>query len=199
MDIMKKLRLGLGLLMVMVLAGCIEYQITPASNSAIAGNTFTVDIGLNHCLQVLDWKWCTNTSDIYGMGFELDYDPAVIRYSSISTTGGVLTGVSTTTGFRNSVSDNGKLVVAVTKSGQVAGQEGQGLIAHVTFTAFAAGNTTISFKDPQLLDSTGKVLVGWPLYAATLNTSSVTVGAAMVAQKKVVKKTAAKWKPPWQK
>jgi hypothetical protein len=188
---MKKFKLCLGLLLAMVMAGCFEYQITPASNSVTSGNTFTVDIGLNHCIKVpvFNWNWCSDTSDIYGMGFDLDYDPAVIRFSSISLAGGVMTGVTSTTGFRNSATDNGKLVVAVSKSGQVSGQEGQGIIAHVTFTAFAPGNTTISFKDPQLIDSTGKVLVGWPMFAATLDTSSVTVGSPMVA-KKVTKKTA---------
>ena len=174
---MKKLGVFLAAFAIAALSGCVEYSLAPVAVTATQNGTFVVDVSLNHCvtLPYTDLSWCSDTSDVYGVAFDLNYDPAVVRFSSISVAGSVLSSVTATTGFRNSATDNGKLVVAVTKQGQVAGQQGEGKIAGITFTAYAPGTTTLSFNDPHLVDSAGEFLVGWPAYAASLNTASVTV------------------------
>lgn len=168
----------LGLIMVTILtSGCIVYMIDPGEITANNSSTFTVDIVLDHCLPIPFTKkyMCTDTNDVYGVAFDLNYDPSVIRFQSIDVSGGVLSNVTATTGFRNSQTDNGKLVVGVSKQGQVPGEQGQGKVATITFQAVSAGNTTLTFVDPHLVDSTGKFLVGWPFYWASLKQASVTI------------------------
>ncbi len=174
---MKRLRVLAAVVFLAGLSGCVEYSFSPVAVTAAHNGTFVVDVMLSHCVTIpyTDIRYCSDTSDVYGVAFDVNYNPAVVRFSSISVTGSVLSSVTATTGFRNSATDNGNLVVAVTKQGQVPGQQGEGKIASITFTAYDPGSCTLSFKDPHLVDSTGKFLVGWPAYGASLNTASVTV------------------------
>ena len=161
-----------------LLAGCVEYSITPVEINVQPNDTFTVDIILHHCIAPLPFtnKYiCTDTNDIYGVAFDLNYDSNHIRFQSIDVSSSVLSDVTAVTGFRNSQTDNGKLVVGVTKSGQAPGEQGEGKIATITFQAVSAGSTTLRFVDPHLVDSTGKFLVGWPFYGAKLSEASVSI------------------------
>jgi hypothetical protein len=161
------------------LVGCVTYILSPSATQVQTNNTFTVDISLDHCLGPIFFlpnKYiCTDTSDVYGVGFDLNYDPTVLRFQGIDVSQSVLQNVTAVTSFRNSKTENGKLVVAITKSGQVPGEQGQGKIATITFQAINSGSTSITFKDPYLLDSTGKVLVGWPFFGAGFHEASVSV------------------------
>lgn len=171
--------LALGLVFLALQACTPQYIIQPTNTTVAKDATFTVDIGLDHCVDMNVGSrhhfFCGDTSDVYGVAFDLDYDPAVIQFQSISVAGSVLSGTAAVTGFRNSGVENGKLVVGISKSGQVAGESGQGKVATITFKATAIGSTPITFKDPHLVNSAGKFLVGWPWYAATLQKANVTV------------------------
>jgi hypothetical protein len=172
----KGLRLFLGVLSFALFAGCIQYVVDPNSVTANADDTFVVDVVIDHCWGPLYDHWyCTATDDVYGAGFDLNYDPAVLEYQSIDLTDCVISGATVLTGFRNSGTDNGKLVVGISKSGQVAGEPASGIMASITFKAKAAGTTELSFADPHLVDSTGKFYVGWPIYFASLHKATVTV------------------------
>ena len=165
-------------LSLLLFAGCVEYMITPGAVTVASNNNFTVDISLHHCIgpfPFTGWYFCTDTSDVYGVGFDLNYDPSRISFQSIDAASGVLHDVTAVTGFRNSLTDNGKLVVAVTKSGQVSGEPGEGKVATITFRALSAGATDLTFVDPHLVDSQGKFLVGWPFYWAQLSEASVSI------------------------
>jgi len=177
MNAQKKIT-ALALAGMLLLAGCVQYIASPSPINAHPNDTFTVSIALDHCIgpiPLVHSYICMDTSDVYGVGFDLQYDPAVIQFQSVDVSGSVLHSVAAKTGFRNSATDNGKLVVGVSKLGPVPGEEGQGLIATVTFKAVAPGATQINFADPHMVDSTGKFLIGWPWYAATLVPASVTV------------------------
>ena len=158
---------------------CIQYTIQPETVTVANGGTFSATIGLERCGGITIFgdpmEWCMDVSDVYGVGFDLNYSSTVLGFQSIDISAGVIQGASVVTGYRNSATDNGKLVVGISKSGQVAGNNAQGTVARVVFLAKAAGTTTITFRDPQLLDSTGKVQVGWPFYRAKLYSASVTV------------------------
>lgn len=175
---MKKHIIVLSLIIATILSsGCVVYMISPGEITAANNSTFTVDIALDHCVAIPFTKkyMCTDTNDVYGVAFDLNYDQNIIRFQSIDVSGGALSNVATKTGFRNSQTDNGKLVVGISKQGQVPGEQGQGRIATITFQAVSVGNTTLTFVDPHLIDSTGKFLVGWPFYAASLKKASVTI------------------------
>jgi hypothetical protein len=55
----------------------------------------------------------------------------------------------------------------------VAGEQGEGKVATITFRALSAGNTTLTFADPHVVESTGEFLAGWPFYAAQLGKSAI--------------------------
>lgn len=163
---------GLG---VLLLAGCIQYSVAPSETTVHPSDSFTVDIQIGHCLQVLGKTHCLDVGNYYGAGFDLNYDPEIIRFQNISVAGSVWSGTTAVTGFRNSSTDNGKLVVGISKQAQVAGQLTDGTIAIVTFQAIGAGSTRLDFADPHLVDNQGNILVGWPSYQAILQGSTVSV------------------------
>ena len=175
----KLLVLALGITFLALQACTPQYTISPADTTVAKDASFDVDIGLDHCVDInigdQHHFFCGDTSNVYGVAFDLNYDPAVLQFQQISLTWSVLSGTAAVTGFRNSAVDNGKLVVGISKSGQVAGESAQGKVATITFKALAAGSSQITFKDPHLVDSTGKFLVGWPFYGATLQKANVTV------------------------
>ena len=175
----KVLTIAVMSLLLLSAQACVQYTVQPENVTVANGGTFSAQIGLDRCVGTTIFgnplNWCMDISDVYGMGFDLNYDSAVLGYQGIDISAGVIHGASVVTGYRNSVTDNGKLVVGISKSGQVAGESAQGSVARITLQAKSAGATTLTFKDPHLVDSTGKVMVGWPFYRATLRTATVTV------------------------
>lgn len=169
---------GIFMVGIFFLSACIQYQLEPGEISVAQNNSFEVEVHLDNCIEVPFFEvkiYCKDVSDIYGVGFDLNYDSNVIRFQGISLTGSVLSGATAVTGFRNSGTDNGKLVVGISKQGQVSGEPGAGKIATITFQAVSEGTTELNFADPHLVDSTGKFLVGWPWYWASLGKASVSV------------------------
>ena len=162
----------------LLLFGCFSYNLNPDTKSVANTETFTVDVDFTHCfvIPLLGRTVCKDGVNFYGTGFDLNYDPAVIQFQSISVSGSAWSGTSAVTAFRNSGTDNGKLVVGISKQGQVAGDTAAGKIATVTFQAVGAGSTEISFGDQQLVDGSGNFLLGWRNFAfVNSNKSAVTV------------------------
>ncbi len=87
----------------------------------------------------------------------------------------VLSGATSHIGFRNSDAENGKLMVGVSKQGQTSSQQGDGVLAVVTFRAKQTGTTDLVLKAPHLVDSQGEFYVGWPTYQAGLHHGFVSV------------------------
>ena len=168
-----------GLFGFLLLASCVYYEVVPAQDSLAVGETVRVDIYLHHC-----WHFelfgkevykCKDTSDVYGVGFDLNYDSSILQYQDIDLSNSVLSGATAVVGFRNSSSDNGKLVVGVSKQGQVSGEPGEGIIATIILQANSSGTVELTLDDPYLLDNQGNFYVGWPFYWAGLRGSSITV------------------------
>jgi len=162
------------------LTGCISYSVSPSDKSVNVNDDFSVDIELDNCLgpvEILGFTLgnCVDTGDVYGVAFDMNYDHTVLQLQGVDTSSSVLSDVSVTTGFRNSASENGKLVVGISKQGQVAGEEGRGIIATINFRAIAEGDTYLTFNDPHLLNSQGEFYIGWPLYMARLMEGFVSV------------------------
>jgi|GEM_PF-1744053 len=174
---MNKGKLFLGIILTcFLIMGCIEYELSPTEISVNNGNSFTVDVVIDRCITipVVGAQFCTSTDDVYGVGFDLNYDSSKIRFQSITLTGGILEGDSVITAFRNSSTENGKLVVGISKNGQVSGEDVYGKIATISFQAVGAGSTEITFSDPHMLDSAGDPYVGLFKWAI-LKTGLVTV------------------------
>jgi hypothetical protein len=178
---MKKLSLiSMLVLFSVFFSGCISYWIFPEDREVSANEEFTVDVVLDRCLGPFEvWgeevSYCSDTSDVYGVAFDLNYDPALLEVMEVDVSKSVLSGATVRTGFRNSDVENGKLVVGISKQGQVSGETGEGLVATITFRAKAAGTTDLVFDDPHLIDSKGRFYVGWPTFQAGLHSGMVTV------------------------
>jgi len=163
----------------LLLSGCIQYTLAPENSTVAKDGVVQVQVGLDHCLRLQVGKkmrnFCAGTNDVYGLGFDLNYDPVILEFQSLDLQGSALRNSTAITAFRNSTGDNGKLVVGISKIGPVSGELVQGLVATVIFKAKAEGSTELTFRDPQLLDSAGKYYVGWPFYNARLQKAQVTV------------------------
>jgi len=161
----------------LLLASCVYYEVVPAQDSLAVGETVRVDIYLHHCrhFNLFGKKVyrCKDTSDVYGAGFDLYYD--LLSYQQTDLSNSVLSGATAAVGFRNSSTENGKLVVGVSRQGQVAGEPGEGIIATIIFRANNSGTTELTLDDPYLVDSQGNFYVGWPLYWIGLRGASITI------------------------
>ena len=163
----------------LLLASCVYYEVVPAQDSLAVGETVRVDIYLHHCrhFNLFGKKVyrCKDTSDVYGAGFDLYYDSTLLSYQQTDLSNSVLSGATAAVGFRNSSTENGKLVVGVSRQGQVAGEPGEGIIATIIFRANNSGTTELTLDDPYLVDSQGNFYVGWPLYWIGLRGASITI------------------------
>jgi len=162
------------------LSGCLSFWVFPGETEVMQNEEFTVEVGLDRCLgpfEVMGKKveYCSDASDVYGAAFDLNYDPSVLELVDVDVSSGVLSGATSRIGFRNSDTENGKLVVGVSQEGQTSGQQGAGVLAVVTFRAKQSGTTDLVLKDPHLVDSNGEFYVGWPTYQAGLHHGFVTV------------------------
>ncbi len=163
-----------------IFSGCLSYRVSPSARQVNVNDEFTVDVVLDRCLGPFEIggqevKYCSDADDIYGMAFDLNYDPALLEVMDVDVSSGSLSGATVRTGFRNSASENGKLVVGISKQGQTPGEEAGGLIATVTFRAKASGSTDLVFDDPHVIDSQGRFYVGWPTFQAGLHSGTVFV------------------------
>lgn len=168
------------MLISLLISGCLSYRVSPPSRQVNVDDVFTVDIVLDRCLGPFqiggqEVKYCSDADDIYGMAFDLNYDPALLELVEVDVSSGALSGATVRTGFRNSASENGNLVIGISKQGQVPGEKAGGLIASVTFRAKASGTSDLVFDDPHIIDSLGRFYVGWPTYQAGLHSGTVFV------------------------
>lgn len=129
------------------------------------GSSFNIDVriyNLRYTYNVPDipWYWVispsqryTTVNDLYGVGFDLWYDSAIIGFQSMDITSGFLSGAQIVNSFRNS--QQGKLVIGISLEGSVPGISGSGKFLTLTFTALAPGTSTIHLHDLHIYDSNG--------------------------------------------
>ncbi len=162
MNVMKKI-----LVLILFIAGCSGTELTfiTPSQPIPSGSTFTIEIaiyrtGLTYVYPDEPWYWVISTenryynvNDLYGVAFDLWYDPSIIGLQSIDNTRGLLSSAQVTSSFRNSVS--GKLVIALSLEGSSQGVTGKGNILTLSFLANSPGTTSITVNDVFVYDSSG--------------------------------------------
>src|SRR6185436_7029801 len=110
--------------------------------SVAKGTTFVVDVAAVAVLH-----------DLYGGGFELTYDPAVIEYVSVDTAASALVSAKDAVALRGG--RPGIVVFGRTREGVTPGSDVRGSIARFTFRALAAGRTSVALAEPAFLDGAG--------------------------------------------
>jgi hypothetical protein len=100
----------------------------------------------------------TTSGDIFGIKFDLVFDPLVLSFSSPALEGTFLDKDGAATIFQADVSpqDPGRLVVAITRQGNVAGVGAtppSELILGASFIGVASGTTDLAFENVEVVDS----------------------------------------------
>ena len=106
------------------------------------GTTFTVVVSADRTVR-----------DVYGGGFEVRYDPAIVEHVSTDTSASKMTATKDASALRGGKA--GTLVFGRTQEGAAPPGDVTGEIARFTFRAKAAGTSSIAVAAPQFLNGTG--------------------------------------------
>ena len=101
----------------------------------------------------------TTSSNIYGLKFDLVFDPSVVQFEPPAVEGGFLKqdGASTIMQVGPDPGNPGRLIVAITRQGAVGGLQATGAdqtVITLLFRGVATGSTTITFENAAVVDST---------------------------------------------
>lgn len=150
MKFLRKVQMGLLAALVVSLGGIacsepIETEIQTIGTVKV-GNVFKIAIKIDSD---------TPAEDVYGQCFDMIYDTAKMTFANVVeiNQGGGLPFSYYTQNYRNG--DPGRLVVCVSKEGQVGGSNGYGELVRISFNGVGSGSTTINFSDQYLVHSTG--------------------------------------------
>ncbi|MEK6945601.1 MAG: cohesin domain-containing protein [Nanoarchaeota archaeon] len=119
-----------------------QIYISPSPVSTTQGQHFTIDI---------NGIALANTSDVFGVQFDLDYNPSLLSMNSV-TQGNFLKSDGATTIF-NYTSSAGKLTVYTVRN-TTTGIYGSGTFATVNFTALNSGNSFLNLSNVVWVNST---------------------------------------------
>jgi hypothetical protein len=107
----------------------------------------------------------TTMSDIYGIKFDVVFDPAVVDFDPPAIEGDFLDqdGHATAMEAGTQSNDPGRLVVSVTRVGSVVGVGVTGAektVITLPFRGVASGTTTLVFENAEAVDPTGTPIAG---------------------------------------
>lgn len=125
---------------------------TPGSNSVymaqnnITGDDLTIDIKANNI-----------SSGVYGTAFNVDFDSSKITYKSY-TNGSFLEQGGNSASYQVALQSNnsGRLVVGISRQGDVSGVTGSWTLITLKFKA--TGSSSLSFSDNELRDSSNQAV-----------------------------------------
>ena len=154
---MKKISRGFVWGVILLLANaCYYLEAVPESDTVQVGDTVGVKIQLtNQKIPIFGRLVSRPARDVYGLGFELNYDPSVLNFVEAQDLGGIA-NADIMTAFRNSASENGQLVVGISKSGQEPGDNSPFELVRIVFQAVGAGTADITIRDDNLINSQGE-------------------------------------------
>ena len=127
------------------------------SLSEVSRTSSSITLGVN----------ANSVTDLYGIGFDLVWNPAFLSYRSASEGTFLASGGRSTTLVADLADtdpgpgvnrEQGRLKVAVSRLGAVPGATGSGMLLSVVFDAVSAGTTGISFEATVAFDSTGAMM-----------------------------------------
>jgi Cohesin domain/PEP-CTERM motif len=130
------------------LCGAAPSSAAPVVAITLPATTFDIDVTFMVDIDI------TGASGVYGHQFDLGFDPRVLRAES-SAEGTWLAAAGTTVFFGGDIDNDDGVVEFVAGSlvGPAASAGGAGALAHVTFTALAAGATDLVLSNVLLIDA----------------------------------------------
>jgi general secretion pathway protein D len=109
----------------------ISFSVVPPSSNQSVGSTFQVAVML------------TNARDVYSVPLQLQFNPAVLQLVNVDA-GDFLSRDGQAVSIVHRDDGNGLVAISTTRPPKVAGVNGQGSIATLTFKAIAAGDSSLS-------------------------------------------------------
>jgi hypothetical protein len=111
-------------------------------------------------------------TDLFGLGFDLVYPQGVLEFNDGSELeGGFLSGDGSTVELLIEEQPAGRLLVGITRLGNVGGVDGSGLILTLEFTGIANGQGSFAFVARDAFDSAGDILGETVWQAGEVNVS----------------------------
>ena len=147
--------LSVGLILIFANA-CYYIEASSEKTDIQVGDTVGVNVWVvERVFNVWGKQIRRGAEDIYGVAFELGYDPAILNFVEAQNLGG-LANSDVMTAFRNSTTDNGQLVIGISKSGQEQGNETPMGLVRIVFQAISSGTAEITIRDDHLINSKGE-------------------------------------------
>ena len=113
--------------------------VEPQTQTVKTGETFSVNVVNN------------NAKDLYGFQFDLNYDPAILRFVSIEASPLLKKDNAQVFCVPSNTSTSGIIKnVACTRLGRIGGVDGKGVLAKVTFTALSSGTSELRLSNVKL-------------------------------------------------
>lgn len=128
-----------------VVASSTSVSLSPSSASVAIGSQFTVTVNIS------------NAANLFGVAFDLIYDPAKIQFVSAQK-GSFLEQGGATTVMTTAVSPVGDLIVGYSRQavgGVATGIDGSGTLMSITFRGLASGTSSLVFQNNALCDPNG--------------------------------------------
>ncbi|MFH1860884.1 MAG: C25 family cysteine peptidase [bacterium] len=111
--------------------------ITPAGSTTASGKEFSVSLCVGRVV------------DLYGANIDLTFDPAIIQIIG-ATEGSFLNSDGTGTSFMHTDNRQGRVIIGISRLGQVAGVTGTGTLCSLTFRAKIPGQTMLRLENVSL-------------------------------------------------
>ncbi|MFN7973542.1 MAG: cohesin domain-containing protein [Acidobacteriota bacterium] len=104
----------------------------------------------------------TQMTDLYGAAYTITYSPAVLNFVGADDAGTFLATGGVTVLFNAALENGqeGRLVVGISRAGQVSGVSGSGTLHNITFRGVAVGSTSLNFTSASAIDSNGTTIPG---------------------------------------
>jgi len=131
-----------------------RFTFTPAGSAGPGSLAFATGSGSTSSTLRLDLV-ANQAVDLYAVSFDLVFPAQTVRFDVASE--GVFLSASgaVSTSFQVFESEAGRLVVGLSRLGNVAGAAGSGTLLTLELGAVAAGTGTLAFEDAHAYDSSG--------------------------------------------
>lgn len=123
----------------------VPVYVAPTSSQVAIGEPVVLEVGVG-----------TLVTDLYGMALDVQYDPLVLEFVSAQHVSQFLGQAQGYQEFKNG--QPGRLVLAVTKAGEVPGDAGQGTLLRLLFRSLGTGQAGFRVGEVGMFDSQGRIL-----------------------------------------
>lgn len=144
-----------------------QLAFTPASSGGAGSIALATAAGSSSSTLRLDLV-ANGAADLFGVSFELVYPTQPVLFVAATEGTFLSSGGMVPTTFQLLETEPGRLLVGLSRLGDVAGAEGTGTLLTLELSAVAAGSGAVSFEDARAFDSAGDEIAGTTFSGGTV-------------------------------